>query len=276
MQLFSADIMSWGCWKHSFGIPGVRSGLESSWLKSQELKGWGWKVKGWNVLWGHFNPGLFNLKLQSQTVRGHFNPRLFNPRLFNPRLFNPGLSNYKLSNPGFFNLRIVVGKSGVEKSGVEKLIVEKSGVEKSGVGKFMGWKVQGGKVWGWSLGLKSLRLKWPSTKNRVSRYQITDKEPPLCFHLAKTRVYESSSDGKVFLAELKKDKAEQLWKKENIDTTGYFLLRNFKDSKSGSKFLTATRTPRNSPTILTIKGNITLRWIICWLFVDYLPCFVYI
>ena len=54
---------------------------------------------------------------------------------------------------------------------------------------------------------------------------------------------------KVILEDYEEGKAEQLWKKGETDTQGYFTLKNF----GVPKFLTAT-----SESDLRIKGNITM------------------
>ena len=84
-----------------------------------------------------------------------------------------------------------------------------------------------------------------------------------------TKVLEATSDGKVILEDFEENKAEQLWKKRSFFAEGsedYFNLENSKVPK----FLTA-----NSSSILQIKGNITLRWIVK-LIVDNLQYFFYI
>ena len=74
----------------------------------------------------------------------------------------------------------------------------------------------------------------------------------------------ATSDGKVIEEDKVVDKAEQLWKKGELDAEGYFTLEN-----SGvPKVLTAI-----SENELEIKGNITLRWITIDIIVDYSPCF---
>ena len=55
--------------------------------------------------------------------------------------------------------------------------------------------------------------------------------------------------GKVILEDYEEGKDEQLWKKGETDTQGYFTLKNF----GVPKFLTAT-----SESDLRIKGNITM------------------
>ena len=56
-------------------------------------------------------------------------------------------------------------------------------------------------------------------------------------------------DGKVILEDSEEGKAQQLWKKGNTDTQGYFTLENF----GVPKVITAT-----SESDLEIKGNITM------------------
>ena len=55
-------------------------------------------------------------------------------------------------------------------------------------------------------------------------------------------------------------KEQQLWIKELADDRGYFTLKNYHNPIKGEKLLTTSETS-NSSIILTIKGNITLRWI---------------
>ena len=69
---------------------------------------------------------------------------------------------------------------------------------------------------------------------------------------SKTKVLGTAGDGKVLLEDLEEDKAEQLWKKGERNSEGFFTLENFKLAK----VLTAI-----SPYNLEIKGNIFLSCI---------------
>ena len=81
-------------------------------------------------------------------------------------------------------------------------------------------------------------------------------------NISTAKVLESSSNGGVSQKDFKiGGKNQQLWIKGVADDRGYFTLKNYHKPKTGEKLLTATETP-NSSTILTIKGNITLRWIV--------------
>ena len=65
---------------------------------------------------------------------------------------------------------------------------------------------------------------------------------------SKTKVLGAASDGKVILEDFEEGKADQLWKKGELDAEDYFTLEN-----SGvPKVLTA-----NSESSLEIRGNIT-------------------
>ena len=67
---------------------------------------------------------------------------------------------------------------------------------------------------------------------------------------SETKVLEATSDSKVIFKDFDEGKAEQLWKKGELDAEGYFTLEN-----SGvPKVLTAM--PENE---LEIKGKITMR-----------------
>ena len=72
-------------------------------------------------------------------------------------------------------------------------------------------------------------------------------------NISKTKVLGATNDGKVILVDFQENKAEQLWKKGEPDTEGYFSLENYYVLP---KFMTAI-----SESGLEIKGNITLRWI---------------
>ena len=67
---------------------------------------------------------------------------------------------------------------------------------------------------------------------------------------SKAKFLGATRDGKVILEDFEEGKADQLWRKGELDAEGYFTLEN-----SGvPKFLTAI-----SESGLEIKGNITLR-----------------
>ena len=72
-------------------------------------------------------------------------------------------------------------------------------------------------------------------------------------NISKAKVLEATIDGEVIFEDFKENKAEQLWKKVNRFAEGYFTLENFKVPK----VMTAI-----SSSILQIKGNKTLRWIV--------------
>ena len=68
------------------------------------------------------------------------------------------------------------------------------------------------------------------------------------------KVLGSTNYSKVSQEDYEKGKAQQLWKKGKANGKGYFTLEN-----SGMpKVITAI-----SESGLEIKGNITLRWILC-------------
>ena len=64
-------------------------------------------------------------------------------------------------------------------------------------------------------------------------------------NISKAKVLEATIDGEVIFEDFKENKAEQLWKKVNYFTEGYFTLENFKVPK----VMTA-----NSSSILQIEG----------------------
>ena len=71
--------------------------------------------------------------------------------------------------------------------------------------------------------------------------------------ISKKMVLGTSSDDEVILEDFEEGKAQQLWKKGKPNTEGYFTLENSKVPK----IMTAI-----SSSILQIKGNVTLRWIV--------------
>ena len=62
------------------------------------------------------------------------------------------------------------------------------------------------------------------------------------------KVLGATNDGQVIPEDYEEGKDQQLWKKGDPNTEGYFTLENFK----GPKLMTA-----NSTSDLQIKGNIT-------------------
>ena len=70
---------------------------------------------------------------------------------------------------------------------------------------------------------------------------------------SKAKVLGAVGDGEVILEDLEEDKAEQLWKKGESNAEGYFTLENSKVPKFITWLLSG----------LEIKGNITLRCIVC-------------
>ena len=97
-----------------------------------------------------------------------FNPGPFNPRLFNHELSNPGVFNHEFLNHGV--KEFIVEKSGVEKSRVEMSFLERWHFNpRNSIMNFStpwfknSWLKSLGLIWGWSLGLKSLGLRCPST-----------------------------------------------------------------------------------------------------------------
>ena len=79
-------------------------------------------------------------------------------------------------------------------------------------------------------------------------------------NIDKTKVWGIAIDGKVILENFEKDKAEQLWKKGESNTEGYFQLEGFTrflDSQVNQvpKVITAI-----SSSELEMKGNIILIW----------------
>ena len=72
-------------------------------------------------------------------------------------------------------------------------------------------------------------------------------------NISKTKVLGATNYGEVILEDFQEYKAEQLWKKGEPSGKGYFTLENSKVPK----IMTAV-----SSSILQIKGNVTLRWIV--------------
>ena len=70
---------------------------------------------------------------------------------------------------------------------------------------------------------------------------------------SKTKVLGATSDGKVIQEVFIEGKADQLWKKGELDAEGYFTLQ----SSGVSKVLTAIS--ESGLEGLKVKGNITLR-----------------
>ena len=68
-------------------------------------------------------------------------------------------------------------------------------------------------------------------------------------NISKTKVFGTTSEGKVILKDVKEDEDDQLWKKGEPNAEGYFTLEN----KKVPKVLTVISTS------LAIKGIITVR-----------------
>ena len=72
-------------------------------------------------------------------------------------------------------------------------------------------------------------------------------------NISNTKFWGIANSGEVIQENFEEDKAEQLWKKGELNDEGYFNLENIKVPK----VITAINSSR-----LEIKGNIlTLRWI---------------
>ena len=71
-------------------------------------------------------------------------------------------------------------------------------------------------------------------------------------NVSNQKVLEATSNDKVTLEDIEDGKTEQLWKKGEPNTEGYFILENCKVPK----ILTAISSSRN---LLEIKGNITIK-----------------
>jgi hypothetical protein len=67
-------------------------------------------------------------------------------------------------------------------------------------------------------------------------------------NIDESKVWGATIDGKVILENSEEDKAEELWRKGEPNTHGYFTLENY----NVSKVITA-----NSLASLELKGNIT-------------------
>ena len=67
------------------------------------------------------------------------------------------------------------------------------------------------------------------------------------------KVLGTTNDGQVIHEDYEEGKAQQLWKKGEPNTEGYFTLENVKEPK----LMTAIST-----SDLQIKGNITHKWIV--------------
>ena len=96
--------------------------------------------------------------------------------------------------------------------------------------------------------LKNKKGLWKSEE--PWNFETNDDDLIHIENISKTKVLATASDGQVILEDLEEGKAEQLWKKGNLDHEGYFTLENSKVSK----VITAI-----SESGLEIKGNITLR-----------------
>ena len=72
-------------------------------------------------------------------------------------------------------------------------------------------------------------------------------------NIVSKKVLGTTNDGKVIPEDYKEGKAQQLWKKGEPNAEGYFTLKNSKEAK----IMTAI-----SSSILQIKGNTTLEWIV--------------
>ena len=116
-------------------------------------------------------------------------------------------------------------------------------VSKRTISKSQLWKLDGNV-------LKNLDEKWMSDEE----WNFKAKDDLIYIeNISKTKVLGATNDGKVILVDFQENKAEQLWKKGEPSGKGYFTLENSKVSK----IMTAV-----SSSILQIKGNVTLRWIV--------------
>ena len=83
-------------------------------------------------------------------------------------------------------------------------------------------------------------------------------------NVSKEKFLGSTQSGEVIFEDFKKDKPEQLWKKGEPNSEGYFTLENVKVLKlltASSEIQTqlTVRTVHIDPTNLEVSGNITLR-----------------
>ena len=79
-------------------------------------------------------------------------------------------------------------------------------------------------------------------------FKAKDDDVVYIENISKTKVFGTTSDGKVILKDLKENEDDQLWKKGEPNAEGYFTLENYKVSK----VMTAT-----SSTSLELKGDVT-------------------
>ena len=73
-------------------------------------------------------------------------------------------------------------------------------------------------------------------------------------NISNTKVLGTTIDGEVILEDFEEDKPEQLWKKGEPNSEGYFTLESSKVPKVMTAVLSSA-----SRKILEIKGNITLE-----------------
>ena len=105
----------------------------------------------------------------------------------------------------------------------------------------------------WKLDGSMLQNKdkiWVSDENWVFK---TKTDLIYIENILTKKVLGSTNDGKVRQEDYEEGKAQQLWKKGEPNAEGYFTLENF----NRTEIMTAV-----SSSILQIKGNVTLRWIV--------------
>ena len=85
-------------------------------------------------------------------------------------------------------------------------------------------------------------------------FKTKDNDLVYIENTSKTKVLQATSDGKVIQEVFEEGKAEQLWKKGKPMAQDYFTLESHSEVP---KVITAI-----SESVLEIKGNITLRWIL--------------
>jgi hypothetical protein len=105
----------------------------------------------------------------------------------------------------------------------------------------------------WKLDGSMLQNKdkiWVSDRNWVFK---TKTDLIYIENIPKKKVLETSSNGSVILQDFEEGKAQQLWKKGEPNSEGYFTLEN----SNVTKIMTANYL---NSSILQIKGNMTLKW----------------
>ena len=126
------------------------------------------------------------------------------------------------------------------------------------------WKLDGDKLqnkafpYTWTGTCPTWDINGMTMQDNFDKWNFKTKDDLIYIEdISNKKFLQSSNDGNVFWMDFEENKPQQLWKRGEPNSEGYFSLKNY----ISQNFMTAT-----SATTLEVKGKLSRRWIVNCLF----------